>query len=77
MLPAAAGRIRSPSRPAGGKHRHRTSDYIYSDAQRYDAVTETYRSCLARIDRALAAAADTVLEVSAGTVFAHKGVYPL
>lgn len=53
------------------------SDYIYSDAQRYDAVTETYRSCLARIDRALAAAADTVLEVSAGTVFAHKGVYPL
>lgn len=53
------------------------SDYIYSDAQRYDEVTETYRRCLARIDRKLAAAADTVLEVSCGRILVHKGVNPL
>ena len=49
------------------------SDYIYSDAQRYDEVTETYRKCLADIDRNLAAVSDTVLEVSAGNVIVHKG----
>lgn len=49
------------------------SDYIYSDAERYDAVTETYRKCLADIDRNLAQVSDTVLEVSGGNVFVHKG----
>ena len=52
------------------------SDYIYSDAQRYDEVTETYRRGLADLDRALAAVSDTVIEVSAGQVIVHKGVMP-
>ena len=49
------------------------SDYIYSDAARYDEVTETYRKCLADIDRELAKASDTVLEVCAGNIVIHKG----
>ncbi len=53
------------------------SDYIYSDAERYDEVTETYRRCLASIDRKLAAIADTVLEVSAGNIFVHKGAFAI
>lgn len=52
------------------------SDYIYSDAERYDEVTETYRKCLATIDRKLAAVSDTVLEVSAGNIYVHKGALP-
>lgn len=52
------------------------SDYIYSDAQRYDEVTETYRRGLADLDRALAAVSNTVIEVSAGQVIVHKGVMP-
>lgn len=50
------------------------SDYIYSDAARYDEVTETYRRCLARIDRMLAKACDVVLEFSSGNCIVHKGV---
>lgn len=53
------------------------SDYIYSDAERYDEVTETYRKCLATIDRKLAAISDTVLEVSAGNIYVHKGALPV
>ena len=53
------------------------SDYIYSDAQRYDASTEAYRKCLADIDRALARLSDTVVEVSAGQYIVHKGELPL
>lgn len=49
------------------------SDYIYSDAQRYDTVTETYRRLLADIDRRLARVCDTVVEVSAGQTIVHKG----
>ena len=49
------------------------SDYIYSDAARYDEVTEVYRKCLARIDRMLAKESDTVLEVNAGNIIVHKG----
>lgn len=49
------------------------SDYIYSDAARYDEITETYRRCLAEIDRKLAAISDVVLELSAGNVIVHKG----
>ena len=52
------------------------SDYIYSDAQRYDAGTEQYRKCLAQADRRLAKVCDTVLEVSAGQVIVHKRVMP-
>lgn len=51
------------------------SDYLYSDAMRYDAFTERYRADLASIDRALAAACDTVLELCAGRVIVHKGVW--
>lgn len=52
------------------------SDYIYSDAQRYDAVTETYRKGLASMDRKLAAVSDVVLEMEAGNLIVHKGVLP-
>ena len=52
------------------------SDYIYSDAQHYDEITETYRRGLADMDRSLAAVSDTVIEVSAGRVIVHKGVLP-
>ena len=50
------------------------SDYIYSDAQLYDAVTESYRKGLAAIDRAVAAVSDVVLEMSGGNLILHKGV---
>lgn len=53
------------------------SDYIYSDAERYDSVTESYRRCLAEIDRRLAAVSDTVIELSAGNVIVHKGELPV
>ncbi len=49
------------------------SDYIYSDAERYSESTEMYRKCLADIDRRLAKACDTVIEVSAGQFIIHKG----
>lgn len=53
------------------------SDYIYSDAARYDEVTETYRRCLARIDRKIAAVSDTVAELSGGNIIVHKGEMPI
>lgn len=53
------------------------SDSIYSDAARYDEITETYRRCLARIDRKLAAISDTVAELCAGNIILHKGVLPI
>ena len=53
------------------------SDYIFSDAIRYDQATETYRKCLADIDRQLAAVCDTVVEVSSGQAIIHKGDLPL
>lgn len=49
------------------------SDYIYSDALRYDETTEAYRKALADIDRKLAEISDVVLELSAGNVIVHKG----
>lgn len=52
------------------------SDYLYSDAARYDESTELYRKCLAEIDRRLAAVSDTVIEVCAGAVTIHKGGLP-
>ena len=59
------------------KHTVVVSDYIYADAQRYDAGTELYRKCLAGIDRHLAAVCDTVAEVVAGKPIVDKGVLPL
>ena len=52
------------------------SDYIYSDAQRYDSVTEVYRRGLAAIDREIAAVSDVVLEMCGGNLIVHKGVLP-
>ena len=53
------------------------SDFIYSDAQRYDETTELYRKSLAAIDRRLAAACDVVAEVAAGNPKLYKGALPL
>ena len=53
------------------------SDYIYSDAEQYDEGTEQYRKCLASIDRRLATACDTVVEVAAGQSIVYKGALPL
>jgi len=44
------------------------SDYIYADADRYDAMTEDYRRGLAWVDRQLAKVCDRVVEVSAGVI---------
>lgn len=52
------------------------SDSIYADAQRYDPETELYRRGLARIDRAVAQIADTVIEANAGQFYVHKGALP-
>ena len=55
------------------RHAIFVSDYIYSDAERYSESTEMYRKCLADIDRCLAKACDTVIEVSAGQLIIYKG----
>ena len=55
------------------RHAVFVSDYIYSDARRYDQSTEAYRRCLASVDRRLASVCDTVVEVSAGQRIVHKG----
>ena len=55
------------------RHAVFVSDYIYSDAERYSESTEMYRKCLASIDRRLAKACDSVVEVSAGQFIIHKG----
>ena len=47
--------------------------YIYSDAARYDEMTENYRRALAAADKRLARVCDRVAEVSCGTVIFHKG----
>lgn len=52
------------------------SDFLYADAERYDAVTEAFRRGLAHIDRALAARCDAVAELCGGIVTMHKGVLP-
>ena len=49
------------------------SDYIYSDAHRYDALTEGYRSGLALCDRTLAEICEQVIEVAYTSVITHKG----
>ena len=52
------------------------SDYLYSDAIRYDTFTENYRRDLASLDRALAAVSDTVIEMTAGIPVCRKGRMP-
>lgn len=52
------------------------SDNIYCDTERYDESTECYRRLLAQADRRLAAACDTVIEVTAGQKIVYKGSMP-
>jgi adenosylcobinamide kinase/adenosylcobinamide-phosphate guanylyltransferase len=49
------------------------SDYIYSDAFKFDSLTEAYRKSLAKIDRFCARKCDVVLEAVGGNFIAHKG----
>ncbi len=49
------------------------SDYIYSDAVKYEELTELYRKGLAWVDRVLAKKCDMVIEVSYGTIQVLKG----
>lgn len=49
------------------------SDYIYSDARKFDALTEEYRKGLAKADLALSKICDKVIEVTYGNVIFHKG----
>ena len=48
------------------------SDYIYSDADIYDELSESYRGGLGYIDRALAGVCDRVTEVAYGQIFDYK-----
>lgn len=52
------------------------SDYIYSDCLTFDPGTRQYCRCLAALDRELARACDTVVEVCAGQYIVHKGALP-
>ena len=52
------------------------SDGIYSDAARYDEITELYRKGLAHVDRTLARVCDTVIEMTAGQPIIYKGGLP-
>ena len=49
------------------------SDYIYSDAQIYDGLTENYRKSLAFLDAAAARECDIVLEACYTNIIIHKG----
>lgn len=49
------------------------SDYIYSDAVRYDPLVEQYRRGLALLDRTCARLCDVVVEVVDGQLIVHKG----
>ena len=49
------------------------SDYIYSDAIRYDSFTELYRKSLAYLDCFAASICDVVLEAAYGQIITHKG----
>ena len=60
----------------GAKNAVFVTDYIYSDAMRYDAFTENYRASLAALDCALAEVCDVVIELCAGNVIFHKGGLP-
>ena len=48
------------------------SDYIYSDAMKYEELTELYRKGLAWIDRTLAQKCDAVIEVAYGNIHLIK-----
>ena len=75
----AAGRLADALEAfvARAPHTVLVSDYIYSDAALYDALTEAYRRGLALIDRRMAARCDNVIEVVSGQFIVHKGEFPL
>ena len=76
---AAPSRVARELTALAGRLRHIVfvSDYIYSDALPYGELTEAYRRGLAHIDRTLAAACDTVAEVSFGGRIVYKGEIPV
>ncbi|MEG2086759.1 MAG: bifunctional adenosylcobinamide kinase/adenosylcobinamide-phosphate guanylyltransferase [Angelakisella sp.] len=49
------------------------SDWLGSDAVRYDPLTEQYRAGLAALDRLCARRCEVVLEVCLGALIYHKG----
>ena len=53
------------------------SDFLYSDAGRYDEFTQTYRRALALCDRVLARECDTVVEVFSTNPVVYKGRLPI
>ncbi len=55
------------------RHIVMVSDYIYSDANTYDELTEKYRENLGDVDKYLASKSDIVLEVCSSNVFLFKG----
>jgi len=58
------------------KHVVFVSDYLFSDALRYDTTTEAYRRGLGEVHQILARLCDTVVEVSSGQITIHKGELP-
>ncbi|MGN1346568.1 MAG: bifunctional adenosylcobinamide kinase/adenosylcobinamide-phosphate guanylyltransferase [Eubacteriales bacterium] len=76
--PKAAERCRTGllKLAASAKNAVFVTDYIYSDAIRYDSFTENYRAALASLDQALAGVCDTVIELCAGNMICHKGGLP-
>lgn len=76
--PDAVDRCRTGLRKLaeGAKNAVFVTDYIYSDAMRYDEFTENYRASLAALDCALAEVCDVVIELCAGNVIFHKGGIP-
>lgn len=58
------------------RHAVFVSDFLYADAETYSETTEAYRQALARADRLLAAACDTVVEMCAGCPIVYKGELP-
>ena len=73
--PGAAERCRAGLLQLGGEAENAVfvSDYLYSDAARYDDFTENYRRDLASIDRLLAGLCDVVIEMTAGIPVFRKG----
>ena len=51
------------------------SDYIFSDAEIYESLTEKYRMGLGAIHRKIADLCDIVIEVSYGNLIIHKDVF--
>ena len=76
--PMAAERCREGLLRVAKETRHAVfvTDYLYSDAGRYDTFTEQYRKNLAMLDRSLAAVCDVVIELCAGNAICHKGELP-